>query len=123
VVAIFCRKMLGGRPCTIYGDGTQTRDFVYVEDVVSAYMAARDKGGGELLNIGSGAELSVNELYGKLAELTNARLEPVYAQARSGELQRIYVDISKAAQVIGWHPSTTLDDGLKQTVAWFRSTS
>jgi UDP-glucose 4-epimerase len=123
VVAIFCRKMLGGRPCTIYGDGTQTRDFVYVEDVVSAYMAARDKGGGELLNIGSGSELSVNELYAKLAEITSARLEPAYAQARTGELQRIYVDISKAAEKIGWRPSTSLDDGLKQTVAWFRSTS
>lgn len=123
VVAIFCRKMLGGRPCTIYGDGTQTRDFAYVEDVVSAYMAARDKGGGELLNIGSGMELSVNELYAKLAEITGTRLEPVYAPARTGELQRIYVDVTKAAEKIGWHPATPLDDGLKQTVAWFRSTS
>jgi UDP-glucose 4-epimerase len=122
VVAIFCRKMLGGRPCTIYGDGTQTRDFVYVDDVVSAYIAARDKGGGELVNIGSGAELSVNELYARLAELTNARLEPVYAGARPGELQRIFVDPSKAAAVLGWRPSTELGDGLKQTVAWFRST-
>ena len=123
VVAIFCRKMLGGRPCTIYGDGTQTRDFVYVEDVVSAYMAARDKGGGELLNVGSGVELSVNELYAKLAEITGTRFEPAYAPARTGELQRIYVDVSKAADEIGWHPATPLDDGLKQTVAWFRSTS
>ena len=123
VVAIFCRKMLGGRPCTIYGDGTQTRDFVYVEDVVSAYMAARDKGGGELLNIGSGAELSINELFAKLAEITGTRFEPAHAPARPGELQRIYLDFSKAAEKIGWHPATPLDDGLKQTVAWFRSTS
>jgi UDP-glucose 4-epimerase len=123
VVAIFCRKMLGGRPCTIYGDGTQTRDFIYVEDVVSAYMAARDKGGGELLNIGSGAELSVNELYARLAEITGTRFEPVYAPARTGELQRIYVDVSAAAEKIGWRPSTPLEDGLKQTAAWFRSTS
>jgi UDP-glucose 4-epimerase len=123
VVAIFCRKMLGGRPCTIYGDGHQTRDFVYVDDVVGAFMATRDKGSGELVNVGSGAELSVNELYSKLAELTSARFEPVHAAARPGELRRIYVDPSKAADVLGWHPSTELTEGLKQTVAWFRSTS
>jgi UDP-glucose 4-epimerase len=122
VVAIFCRRMLGGRPCTIYGDGTQTRDFVYVDDVVSAYIAAREKGSSELVNVGSGMELSVNELYARLAELTNARFEPVYAAARSGELQRIFVDPSKAAGVLGWRPTTDLGDGLKQTVAWFRST-
>ena len=67
VVAIFSRKLLAGRPCTIYGEGTQTRDFVYVDDVVSAFLAARDKGSGELINVGSGAELSVNDLYFRLA--------------------------------------------------------
>jgi UDP-glucose 4-epimerase len=123
VVAIFCRKMLGGRPCTIYGDGTQTRDFVYVDDVVSAFVAARDKGSGELVNVGSGKELSVNELYARLAELTSTRFEPIYAGARPGELNRIYVDTSKAADVLGWRPYTDLEDGLKQTVAWFRSES
>lgn len=123
VVAIFCRKMLAGRPCTIYGNGTQTRDFVYVDDVVSAFVAARDRGSGELVNIGSGKELSVNELYRKLAELTGARFEPIHAAARPGELVRIYVDPSKAAGMLGWSPQTSLDDGLKQTVAWFRSGS
>jgi UDP-glucose 4-epimerase len=121
VVAIFCRKMLGGRPCTIYGDGTQTRDFVYVDDVVGAYLAARDKGSGELINVGSGRELSVNELFAQLKELTSSRYEPVYGAARPGELQRIVVDPSKAADVLGWRPTTELSDGLKQTVAWFRS--
>lgn len=122
VVAIFCRKMLGGRPCTIYGDGTQTRDFVYVDDVVSAFVAARDRGDGELVNVGSGRELSVNELFQRLAELTGTRYEAVHAGARPGELQRIYVDPSKAADVLGWSPTVALDEGLKQTVAWFRST-
>ena len=123
VVAIFCRKMLGGRPCTIYGDGTQTRDFVYVDDVVSAYMAARDKASGELVNVGSGRELSVNELYERLAEATGARQQPVHAPARPGELQRIVVDPSKAAATLGWRASTDLEDGLKQTVAWFKATA
>jgi UDP-glucose 4-epimerase len=123
VVAIFCRKMLANRPCTIYGDGTQTRDFLYVDDVVTAFVAAIDKGEGELVNIGSGKELSVNELYARLAELTGTRFEPVFAAARPGELQRIYVDPSKAERVLAWRPSVELDEGLKQTVAWFRSTS
>ena len=123
VVAIFCRKMLGGRPCTIYGDGTQTRDFIFVDDVVSAFVAARDAGSGELVNVGSGAELSVNELYSRLAELTETRFDPVYAAARSGELNRIVVDPSKAGQVLGWRPAVELEDGLKQTVAWFKATA
>ncbi|HEX2196450.1 MAG TPA: NAD-dependent epimerase/dehydratase family protein [Actinomycetota bacterium] len=123
VVAIFSRKMLGGRPCTIYGDGTQTRDFVFVDDVVSAFVAARDKGSGELVNVGSGSEISVNELYAKLAELTGSRFEPVYAPARPGELQRIVVDPGKAGRVLGWSPQVGLDDGLKQTVAWFRASA
>ena len=122
VVAIFCRRMLGNRPCTIYGDGTQTRDFVYVDDVVSAFLAARHRGSGELVNIGSGKELSVAELYGRLADLTGARFEPVHAPARPGELQRIYVDPSKAARELEWRPVIDLDEGLKQTVAWFRAT-
>jgi UDP-glucose 4-epimerase len=115
--------MLGGRPCTIYGDGTQTRDFLFVDDIVAAFTAARDAGGGELINVGSGTELSVNELYARLAELTGTRFEPAYAPARPGELDRIVVDPSKAAEVLGWKPATDLAEGLKQTVAWFRSTS
>lgn len=121
VVAIFCRKMLGGRPCTIYGDGTQTRDFVFVDDVVSAFVAARDRGSGELVNVGSGEELSVNELFGRLKELTGTRFDPIQAGARPGELQRIVVDPSKAGKVLGWAPTVPLDEGLKHTVAWFRS--
>ena len=123
VVAIFCRKMLGGRPCTIYGDGSQTRDFVYVDDVVSAFLAAGDKGSGELLNVGSGRELSVNELYSSLAGLTGTRQDPVYAPARPGELNRIAVDPSKASEVLGWRAATELPEGLKQTVAWFKANS
>lgn len=121
VVAIFCRRMLGGRPATIYGMGEQTRDFVFVDDVVSAFMATREGGDGELINVGSGSELSVNELYAQLAKLTETRQDPVYAAARPGELQRIVVDPSKAGEVLGWKPSVPLEDGLQRTVAWFRA--
>ena len=92
-----------------------------MDDVVSAFLAARTRGGAELINIGSGVELSVNELYAKLAELTGSRFEAVYGAARPGELNRIVVDNSKAAGVLGWSPTTALDDGLKQTVAYFRA--
>ena len=121
VVAIFCRRMLANRPTTIYGDGSQTRDFVYVDDVVSAFLAARTKGSGELINIGSEEELSVNDLHASLVELTGTSFEGVNAPARPGELQRIYVDNSKAADVLGWRPTVALDEGLKQTVAWFKT--
>ena len=121
VVAIFCKKMLANRPTTIYGDGSQTRDFVYVDDVVGAFLAARSKGGGELVNVGSNAELSVNELHARLTELTGTSFEAAYADARPGELQRIYVDNSKAAELLDWRPSVALNEGLKQTVAWFRT--
>ena len=123
VVAIFSRKMLANRPCTIYGDGTQTRDFVYVDDVVSAFVAARDRGNGQLINIGSGRELSVNELHSHLAGLTGTPHEPRYAPPRAGELQRIVIDPAKAAEELGWAPTIELQEGLKQTVAWFRATA
>jgi UDP-glucose 4-epimerase len=123
VVAIFSRRMLANRPTTIYGDGAQTRDFVYVDDVVNAFMAARTKGSGELINIGSNSELSVNDLHERLTTLTEASFDPIYADARPGELQRIYVDTTKAANVLDWKPTVGLDEGLKQTVAWFRSTT
>lgn len=121
VVAIFARRMLSAKPCTIYGDGTQTRDFANVHDVVSAFVAARDQGSAELINIGSGSEISINELYAKLATLTDARFEPNYAEWRPGELYRIAIDPSKAADVLGWKPSLSIDEGLAQTVDWFRS--
>jgi len=123
VVAIFCRKMLDRRPATIYGDGTQTRDFVYVDDVVSALIAARDAGDGELVNVGSGVETSINELFAQLTELTSSRYEPIYAAPRPGELQRIAVDRSKAEELLAWVPTTPLSEGLKHTVAWFKAGS
>lgn len=121
VVAIFSRRLLAGQPCTIYGDGSQTRDFVYVDDVVGAFASARSKGSGELLNVGSGRELSVNDLYRKLAALTDVAEEATYAAARPGELQRIVVDAGKARSILGWDAGTDLDQGLERTVGYFRS--
>jgi UDP-glucose 4-epimerase len=121
VVAIFLKRMLARRPCTIYGDGSQTRDFLYVDDVVAAFLAARSRGGGELINVGSGREVSIRELHDRLAELTSTRSEPIYSPPRTGEVSRIVVDPSKAAAVLGWRATVELDEGLRQTYAWFRA--
>lgn len=121
VVAIFCRRMLARRPCTIYGDGTQTRDFVHVVDVVAALTAAFDRGGGELINIGTGKEVSVAELHDALASIVGTAVEPQREPARAGDLLRSSVDPSKAAAVLGWRPRVDLVPGLEDTVAWFRA--
>lgn len=123
VVAVLTQRMLARRPCTIHGDGSQTRDLLYVDDAVGAFLAARDRAGGELVNVGSGREVRLADLHAMLAELTGNRLEPVYAGARPGDAPRVVVDPSKAREVLEWAPWTDLDEGLKQTVAWFRAAS
>ncbi len=120
VVAIFIGRILAGEECVIYGDGEQTRDFVYVDDVIDAYRAALTRGEGEFLNIGTGVETSVNALYREIAEIMDCDLPPAYAGAREGELDHIALDASKAARVLGWKPSTTLREGLERTVEWYR---
>ncbi len=120
VVAIFSRRMLEGKPTTIYGDGEQSRDFVYVDDVVSAFLAARTKASGELVNVSSNSEITVNDLHAKIKEVTGSQLEVQHAPARPGELLRTKVDNSKAADVLSWTPQVGLDEGLKQTIAWFK---
>lgn len=120
VVAIFAGDLLSGRTPTIYGDGNQTRDYVFVEDVTDACWRAGLQGGGVYLNIGTGVETSVVELYRKMAAIVGTNEEPNFAAARPGEQQRSCLDPSRAAKDLGWEPWTTLDDGLVQTIGWFR---
>lgn len=120
VVAIFIGKILAGEDCTIFGDGGQTRDFVFVEDVVDAYRAALSKGDGEFFNIGTGLQTSVNELYQGIADIMEWDTAADYAPARDGELDHIALDASKAGRVLGWKPATSLPDGLARTVDWYR---
>jgi UDP-glucose 4-epimerase len=120
VVAIFAAKMLAGEVPVIFGTGKQTRDFVFVEDVVNAYISALEKGKGEFVNIGTSIQTSVNELYGKMAELLDFDSEPRYADAREGELERIALKVDKAGQVLGWKPQTSFDAGLERTIEWYR---
>lgn len=122
VVAIFAGRLLAGEACTVYGSGGQTRDFVFVDDVVEAFVAAADRGDGRLFNIGTGVETSVNGLYRSMAEVVDGPDEPLRAPARTGELERSALDPSLAAEVLGWRPGVALDDGIRRTVEWFRGT-
>jgi UDP-glucose 4-epimerase len=121
VVAIFAGRILSGQPCTIFGDGSQTRDFVYVDDVVDAFARSAQRGGGLVLNIGTGQETSVNRLYATLAARAGVDQPAVVAAARTGELQRSCLDPSRAKIHLGWEPWTTLDDGAAAVIDWFRT--
>jgi UDP-glucose 4-epimerase len=120
VVAIFADRLLRGEPVTIFGDGEQTRDFVYVDDVVDALVRAASKGGGLLLNIGTGRELSVNELARVMAAHAGVATPPQYAPARPGELVRNALDPERAAIHLGWQSWTTLDDGVRAVLEFVR---
>jgi UDP-glucose 4-epimerase len=120
VIAIFASKMLGGRAPTIYGDGNQTRDYVFVDDVVHAFALADDHAAGRLVNIGTSVETSVNRLFDVLAEITGFEGAPERAPARPGDLARSSLDNALASSVLGWKPWTHLEDGLRETVAFVR---
>ncbi len=120
VVAIFASKMLSGDAPTIFGDGNQTRDYVFIDDTVHAFVQAFERGSGKLVNVGTGLETSVNGVFKVLAEITGFAGEPAHGPLPAGELRRIALDISSAATTIHWKPWTHLEDGLKETVAYLR---
>ncbi len=119
VVAIFAGRLLAGEPCTIFGDGGQTRDYVYVADIVDAFVRALDSGDGAVLNIGTGVETSVLDLYRVMAEAAGVSGEPVFAPSRAGELARSALDPAAAAAQLGWKPAFDLAVGTAAVVDWF----
>ena len=119
VVAIFAGRLLSGQPCTVFGTGEQTRDFVYVDDVTDALLTAAERADGQLLNIGTGVEISVNDLYRTMAGMVGGPDDPERGSARPGELDRSALDPTRAASELGWRPVTSLDDGLQATLDWF----
>ena len=121
VVAIFAGLLLAGRQCTIYGDGRQTRDFVFVDDVVDAFARAATRGDGLLMNIGTGSEVSVNTLYETMASLAGDTAGAIHAPPRPGELARSALDPGRAAQQLGWQAWTTLENGTSKVLRWSRS--
>ena len=121
VVSIFLGAMLEGREPVIYGDGTQTRDFVYAGDVADAFMRAIKKGSGTVFNIGTGVETTVVELWEGCARAAGYSGEMRFAPKRLGELERISLDWSRAKRKLGWTPGTELSSGLAETAAWVKS--
>jgi UDP-glucose 4-epimerase len=117
VIGIFCGLLLeGGRP-TVFGDGTQTRDYIYVDDVIAALIAASESEAAGPLNIGTGIETDVLELIDRLRQLRDADgFEPELAPARTGEVQRIAIDPGRAERELGWRPQVGLEDGLRSTL-------
>jgi UDP-glucose 4-epimerase len=123
VVAIFAGKLLTGEPCRIFGDGEQTRDYVFVDDVADAFVRAAERGSGLTCNIGTGVETSVNELYRAMADNAGVEADAQYAPARPGELARSALDAGRAGLHLGWTPFTTLQAGTAATLEWFRKVS
>ena len=120
-IAIFSASLLAGQRPTIFGDGEQTRDFVFVDDVCDAFVRAADKGGGLTINIGTGSEASVQRLFDTMARETGFTEPARYAPPRAGELRRSALDPSRAEIHLGWKPWTDLDVGLRRTIDAFRS--
>ena len=121
VVAIFTLRLLSGAQPIINGDGKQTRDYVFVRDVVQANLAALQVAYTGPLNIGTGSEIDVNQLFAQLRALTNPSVPEVHGPAKPGEQRRSVLSWQRAAEVLGWRPETSLVDGLRQTVEYFRT--
>lgn len=122
VVAIFCTRLLQGQRAIVNGDGEQTRDYVYVGDVVRANLAALTRGSGSAVNIGTGIETSVNTLFRTLRELTGSAQEELHGPAMPGEQLRSCLENRLAFEELGWYPEIPLEEGLARTVAFFRET-
>jgi UDP-glucose 4-epimerase len=121
VVAIFIRGLLSGRPTAVFGDGSNTRDYVYVDDVVDAFVKASGAAGGGLrFNIGTGIETGDRELHATVAAAVGVRDHPEFHRPRLGDLKRSCLDSSRAFQILGWKPQVPLHDGIVRTVEYFR---
>jgi UDP-glucose 4-epimerase len=120
VVAIFCGRLLDAKPCTVYGDGKQTRDYVFVGDVARANLLAAEAGLDGSVNVATGVETDVVALYGHLAKAAGVSRPPDFAPARAGEQRRSCLDPRLAGVKLGWRPEVPLADGLARTLEWFR---
>jgi len=126
VLAVFCRKMIRGEQPTIYGDGEQSRDFTYIDNVVQAnFLAASapaDKVSGTVMNAATGSRITLNDTFALLCELTGYSGQPAYEPPRSGDIRDSLADIGLAASLIGYKPQVDFKEGLRRTVAWYRAT-
>ncbi len=127
VLAVFCQRMLAGRQPTIFGDGQQSRDFTYIDNVVEANLLAAaapaGKVAGQMMNVATGASSTLNETFDILAELTGYSGKPAYAPARAGDIRDSLADIRRAEELLGYRPRVHFREGLRRTVDWYRSQS
>jgi UDP-glucose 4-epimerase len=121
VIPRFCSRALRGQRLIIYGDGRQTRDFVYVSDVVAAFLAAADCGMPGTWNIGTGAEVSVLDLAAIISEISGRPLDPEFQPSRAGELERSAVSAELARGALGWCPVATLAEGVRAVYRWIEN--
>ena len=121
VVSIFANKYLKNEEPTIYGDGEQTRDYIYVKDVVSALIIASKIEENHFLNIGTGIETSVNDLANSMKIQFKSEINPIYKPPREGELNRSVLNNTKAKKELNWKPEYSLDDGMKQVFKWLQN--
>jgi UDP-glucose 4-epimerase len=125
VLAIFCRRMLSGDPITIYGDGEQSRDFTYIDNVVNANLLAAaapaQKVSGCMMNLATGKRITLNEIFKILQELTGYKDQPAYAPTRAGDIRDSLADIKLAQELLGYKPTVDFREGLRRTVDWYRA--
>jgi len=126
VMAVFCRKLLAGEQPTIYGDGDQSRDFTYIDNVVHANLLAAaapaEKVAGRVMNAATGSRITLNETFKLLCGLTGYRGAPAYAAPRAGDIRDSLADIRLAGELMGYAPQVNFEEGLRRTVAWYRQT-
>jgi UDP-glucose 4-epimerase len=125
VLAVFCRKMLAGEQPTIYGDGEQSRDFTYIENVVRANLLAAaapaEKVSGGMMNLATGAAVTLNQTFEILCGLTGYRGKPAYAEARAGDIRHSLADIRLAQKRLGYTPQVDFREGIRRTVEWYKA--
>ena len=125
VLAIFCRRMLAGEPITIYGDGEQSRDFTYIDNIVHANLLAAEapaeKVSGQMMNTATGTRITLNETFAILRELTGYSGKPAYENARAGDIRDSLADDSMAERLLGYRPIVDFREGLRRTVEWYKT--
>jgi nucleoside-diphosphate-sugar epimerase len=125
VLAIFCRKMLAGEQPTIYGDGEQSRDFTYIDNVVAGNLLAAEapaeKVAGQMMNLATGQKITLNQTFDILKGLTGYNGKPIYEDARAGDIKESLADISRAQNLLGYQPTVNFSEGLRRTVDWYKA--
>jgi len=123
VISVFATALLENRSPKIYGDGEQTRDFTYVANVVDGVLRACEASGasGEVINVATAGRISLNDLFRTMRDIIGAQVEPTYVEPRAGDVRDSQADISKAKRILGYVPTVALEQGLRQTIAWYRS--